>query len=276
MSHIRPPPSFRFPEIKFTSYIFSTSNPLKEFAVANWDVESPGKAQWIRTLKSLTDDQVIWRAAWTPQTPVLYRCGNYPWVILLGLWGSISYAPAMVRRQLGSLQFIPMTHGLKDWEFAYGVPNTADIIRRVADLWKETQRVKTGRHSNQAAPGYLSWQANRGKGLVAPKVPELSMPMELGPHTCADEAKAQCETTHQERASLVTEKKRLQKEVNLWAHRAIEVEAKCEELQKAGSIESRDEARKKAAGELEARCKQLEAQCEQLQATPMQNKTMNI
>ena len=83
MSHIRPPPSFRFPEIKFTSYIFSTSNPLKEFAVANWDVESPGKAQWIRTLKSLTDDQVIWRAAWTPQTPVLYRCGNYPWVILL-------------------------------------------------------------------------------------------------------------------------------------------------------------------------------------------------
>lgn len=51
------------------------------------------------------------------------------------------------------------------------------------------------------------------------------MPMELGPHTCADEAKAQCETTHQERASLVTEKKRLKKEVNLWAHRAIEVEA---------------------------------------------------
>lgn len=101
LSHIRPPPSFRFPGIKFTPRFFNVSNPLREFALANWNVESQGKAQRICTLQSLTDDQVIWKATWMPQTPVLYRCGSYPWVILLGLFDSISYAPARVRRQGG-------------------------------------------------------------------------------------------------------------------------------------------------------------------------------
>lgn len=44
------------------------------------------------------------------------RCDIQMWqnlkVPLLGLWGAISYAPAMVRRQIGSKQFIPMTHEL--------------------------------------------------------------------------------------------------------------------------------------------------------------------
>lgn len=45
------------------------------------------------------------------------RCDIQMWqnlkVPLLGLWGAISYAPAMVRRQIGSKQFITSGGGLR-------------------------------------------------------------------------------------------------------------------------------------------------------------------
>ncbi|XLR14569.1 hypothetical protein HN51_035478 [Arachis hypogaea] len=119
-----------------------------------------GKAQWISFFQNLTDDQIVWRAPWLAQVPILYRCGDYPWVILLlGLWGGISYAPAMLRRQLGlgSLEFIiPMTHGLRKWEFTFGDPKTADIVRMVIDFWKETQRIKTSRYTKQTTPASMA------------------------------------------------------------------------------------------------------------------------
>ncbi|MBA0785763.1 hypothetical protein Gotri_006829 [Gossypium trilobum] len=40
---------------------------------------------------------------------ILYRCGNFDWVPLLGIWGAIGYAPLLVLRQYGSRQFVPAT-----------------------------------------------------------------------------------------------------------------------------------------------------------------------
>ncbi|MED6210773.1 hypothetical protein PIB30_067241 [Stylosanthes scabra] len=39
-----------------------------------------------------------------------------------------SYAPALVRRQMGSLQFILMTHGLSDMEFTPGCQRSRRMI----------------------------------------------------------------------------------------------------------------------------------------------------
>ncbi|MBA0787319.1 hypothetical protein Gotri_025891 [Gossypium trilobum] len=33
---------------------------------------------------------------------ILYRCGNFDWVPLLGIWGAVGYAPFLVLRQYRS------------------------------------------------------------------------------------------------------------------------------------------------------------------------------
>ncbi|MBA0668292.1 hypothetical protein Goklo_001223 [Gossypium klotzschianum] len=40
---------------------------------------------------------------------ILYRCGDFDWVPLLGIWGVVGYAPLLVLRQYRSRQFIPAT-----------------------------------------------------------------------------------------------------------------------------------------------------------------------
>ncbi|KAG8474342.1 hypothetical protein CXB51_033538 [Gossypium anomalum] len=71
---------------------------------------------------------VEWRAPWMIPDEILYRCGSFDWVPLLGIWGVIGYAPLLVLRQFGLRQFMPATHGLAQNEFAY---RGADYKKRV-------------------------------------------------------------------------------------------------------------------------------------------------
>ena len=69
------------------------------------------------------------------QECVLYGCGDKMWVPLLGLWGVVSYAPLLVCRQYASEQFIPVTHGFNQLEFAYGDPGyEAHLVKTVDTL----------------------------------------------------------------------------------------------------------------------------------------------
>ncbi|KAK5802525.1 hypothetical protein PVK06_030125 [Gossypium arboreum] len=73
---------------------------------------------------------------------ILYRCGSFDWVPLLGIWGVIGYAPFLVLRQLGLRQFVPATHGLAQSEFVY---RGADYKRKVSEIssaWNKTCRLK--------------------------------------------------------------------------------------------------------------------------------------
>ena len=71
------------------------------------------------------------------QGGVLHRCGDKIWVPLLGLWGVINYAPLLVCRQYASEQFIPVTHGLNQLEFAYEDPGYAAQLVKLSTLWSE-------------------------------------------------------------------------------------------------------------------------------------------
>ncbi|MBA0787695.1 hypothetical protein Gotri_025829 [Gossypium trilobum] len=52
---------------------------------------------------------------------ILYRCRDFDWVSLLGIWRAIGYAPLFVLRQYRLRQFILTTQGLAQCEFAYKV-----------------------------------------------------------------------------------------------------------------------------------------------------------
>ncbi|GLT31818.1 hypothetical protein SLA2020_065270 [Shorea laevis] len=139
--------------------------PIEEFNVSTW----PGpisESAWMENLRSVTAANVIWKAPWMDHPPLLYRCGNYPWVPLLGLWGATAYAPALVRRQIGSLQFMPVISKLDTFGFEYGIPGTSDRIFYVCEAWKNIHRVAAGAYTDITTPGYPEWRANRLRGFV--------------------------------------------------------------------------------------------------------------
>ncbi|MBA0555831.1 hypothetical protein Golob_025986 [Gossypium lobatum] len=43
---------------------------------------------------------------------ILYRCGDFDWAPLLGIWGAVEYTPLLVLRQYRYRQFILVTQGL--------------------------------------------------------------------------------------------------------------------------------------------------------------------
>ena len=53
-----------------------------------------------------------WRAPWVTTVKVLMSCGQRCWVPLVGITGYVSYAPTLVVRQLGGMQFVPRTMGI--------------------------------------------------------------------------------------------------------------------------------------------------------------------
>ncbi|MBA0756226.1 hypothetical protein Gogos_021181 [Gossypium gossypioides] len=41
------------------------------------------------------DEDVEWKAPWKVPNEILYRCGDFNWVPLLGIWGAVGYAPLL-------------------------------------------------------------------------------------------------------------------------------------------------------------------------------------
>ncbi|MBA0701160.1 hypothetical protein Goari_027245 [Gossypium aridum] len=92
--------------------IFSKNySPLIELATTprrdNITVE-----KWMEILQNLKDKDIEWKAPWLVPGEILYRCRDFDWVPLLGVWGAVGYTPLLVLKQYRSRQFVPITQGL--------------------------------------------------------------------------------------------------------------------------------------------------------------------
>ncbi|MBA0824920.1 hypothetical protein Goarm_021553, partial [Gossypium armourianum] len=88
-----------------------------------------------KTFRSLNpcrrmDEDVEWRAPWMVLDEILYRCENFDWVPLLGIWGAIGYTLLLVLRQYRSRQFILATQGMTQCEFSYKGYTTRKIFEK--------------------------------------------------------------------------------------------------------------------------------------------------
>ncbi|MED6139137.1 hypothetical protein PIB30_081051 [Stylosanthes scabra] len=72
-----------------------------------------------------------------------------------------------------------MTHGLNDFDFTYGIPNTVSKVKEIISDWKDVRRVKSGVPTWDTTPGYPSWQTNRGKWFKAPVITGPEPPMHM-------------------------------------------------------------------------------------------------
>ncbi|KAL1151398.1 hypothetical protein V6Z11_A09G039300, partial [Gossypium hirsutum] len=148
---------------------FEDYSPLKDIVASTRRVDVL-EENWIALLQNLQSKDVEWRAPWMMPGEVLYRCGSFDWVPLLGIWGAIGYAPLLVLRQHGLRQFIPATQGLAQSEFVY---RGADYKRRVSEVssaWKKTCRLR-GKVSPATTPEYIEWRGRR----VNDNIPNPSM-----------------------------------------------------------------------------------------------------
>ncbi|KAL1082790.1 hypothetical protein V6Z11_D09G156200 [Gossypium hirsutum] len=132
-----------FWKVEKVSYrVFSDSySPLGEL-VATPRRDDISEEKWIEILQNLQDEDIEWRAPWLIPDEILYRCGDFDWVPLLGIWGAIGYAPLLVSRQYRSRQFIPATQGLAYSDFSYREGNYKKKVREISSAWNQTRRMK--------------------------------------------------------------------------------------------------------------------------------------
>ncbi|XP_016694577.1 uncharacterized protein [Gossypium hirsutum] len=141
--------------------VFSKNySPLKEIvAIPRWDDISEEK--WIKILQNLREEDIEWRALWMLIDEILYRCGNFDWVPLLGIWGAVGYAPLLVLRQYRSRQFVPATQGLAQCEFSYKGDGYRKKIREMSNAWNQTRQMKRLAVGPITTPEYIEWWGRR-------------------------------------------------------------------------------------------------------------------
>ncbi|MFQ6667545.1 hypothetical protein Gotur_033520 [Gossypium turneri] len=123
--------SQQFWQVDKVSYrVFSENySPLKEIVPTPMK-DDISEEKWMAILQNLREEDIEWRAPWLLPDEILYLCGDFDWVPLLGIWGAVGYAPLLVLRQYRSRQLIPTTHGLVECEFSYKViPSELEIIK---------------------------------------------------------------------------------------------------------------------------------------------------
>ncbi|MBA0729441.1 hypothetical protein Golax_022613 [Gossypium laxum] len=74
--------------------------PLKEI-VATPRRDDISEEKWMAILQNLQEVDIEWRALWLLPNEILYRCGNFDWVPLLGICGAVGYVPLLVLRDDG-------------------------------------------------------------------------------------------------------------------------------------------------------------------------------
>ncbi|KAL4295334.1 hypothetical protein GQ457_12G014280 [Hibiscus cannabinus] len=111
-------------------------SPLQEFLATEWEEVDPTK--WVEAFWNLQEHDLVWRNPWLLTIEYLYRCYNYHWLMLLGLWGAIGCAHLLVSRQFGSRQFMSFTAGLRESCRAQHVQLEARV-REQEDIIREYQ-----------------------------------------------------------------------------------------------------------------------------------------
>ncbi|XP_012435464.1 uncharacterized protein LOC105762099 [Gossypium raimondii] len=117
------------------------------------------------------EDDVEWRAPWLIPDGILYRCGSFDWVSLLGIWGAVRYASLLVLRQYNSRQFVTATHGLAQCEFSYRGDNYKKKVKEISQAWNQIHRMKRLVVGSMTTPEYSEWRSKR----INDNIPKLNL-----------------------------------------------------------------------------------------------------
>ena len=129
---------------KFRAAFSLPPTPLSDFMKSTWELPR-SLAEWRRTFKTLREDDIIWMAPWMPRDDMIYSCGPYNWVPLLGPWGGTIYAPLQVGRQLTDHQILPVLFEMEKYDInKYGMGQAHSLMVRLYQAWSKPRIMKPG------------------------------------------------------------------------------------------------------------------------------------
>ena len=231
-SHIKFPAEFRCPKLEFSSPWNLMRNTISEFGMAVWNPTYPKKETWVSFFSTLSSEDVIWKAQWMPLKAVIYRCGDFHSVPLLGPWGGVNYTPLLVLRQVWLKQFIPPTHNLQDSDFAYDHEDCQRKKHRAVCAWKSVRKIKDKGHYEGVTSGYEAWQTNRRKNVIY-TLREVVERVEEPSSEQPDQWVEKITKLEEKNRLLEQENEKLQKETSQWIDHATFLQ---KELEKTKSF----------------------------------------
>ncbi|XP_052883616.1 uncharacterized protein LOC128292740 [Gossypium arboreum] len=129
-------------------------------------------------LQNLKEGDIKWRAYWMVPDEIMYRCGSFDWVPLLGIWGATGYTPLLALRQYKSRQFVPTTYGLAQSEFSFKGAHYKKRIQELSDAWKQTCWIKRLAIGSMVTPKYSKWFKKRINDNIPRPSLENAQPIE--------------------------------------------------------------------------------------------------
>ncbi|XP_052882694.1 uncharacterized protein LOC108458924 [Gossypium arboreum] len=133
--------------------------------------ENISEEKWIDIIQNLKEGDIEWRAYWIVSDDIMYQCGNFDWVSLLGIWGATGYTLLLALRQYKLRQFVPTTYGLAQSEFSFKGAHYKKKVRELSDAWKQICWIKRLAIDSMVTPEYDGWFKKR----VNDNVPRLSL-----------------------------------------------------------------------------------------------------
>ena len=89
----------------------------------------------------------------------LVSCGQRRWVPLVRIIGYVSYALALVIRQLGGIQFVPRTMGIAQFFGLFKDPIAQKVLEIIKQDWKHLVLVEMkGLRNPSASEEYTRWR----------------------------------------------------------------------------------------------------------------------
>ena len=109
---------------------------------------------------------------------VLYSCGEFRNVLLVGPRGGVNYNPSLAHLQLAYPQQPPIEELIQPVFFMHGAETSA-INSKVTKAWKDMRfkgKIELGPRMIKAAPEYLEWVTRRS---VVETTPTFALPSSL-------------------------------------------------------------------------------------------------
>jgi hypothetical protein len=143
----------------FNNFWWFNQKPLKIVEEEEWGIL--GDQGWMKKLQELPNSNFSWKAPWVKSVDVIVSCGQKCWVPLIGITGYVSYAPALVVRQLGGIQHIPRTVGLAEFSGFFKDQSAREVLETIKQDWSQLtliQKESESLRGPSSSEGYEKWR----------------------------------------------------------------------------------------------------------------------
>ncbi|RDY04082.1 hypothetical protein CR513_12249, partial [Mucuna pruriens] len=93
--------------------------------------------EWAQHLRHATERTVCWYPKWNEWKDIIYKCGGFPNVPLMGTQGCTNYNPTLVLRQFGYPMILPLIEEAITLFMVYGLgAQNGELFRRIMQAWR--------------------------------------------------------------------------------------------------------------------------------------------